>query len=123
MEIRFTPTGEDAVNALRAQSVRGWAAFQFILLLALLFLVGIYLIEHEFELAGWLWLAVSAALGIATYEIPKIQARRAIRKDPSAQGEVVFNGDDTGTVATYSTGKSQLDWRAPQNIKRLTNCS
>src|SRR6267378_177025 len=46
MEIRFTVTEEDGLNAMRASPRNGWGTFLFVLLLALLFLVGIYLIDH-----------------------------------------------------------------------------
>jgi hypothetical protein len=117
-------TSDDALNALRGRSVWGWAAFQFILLLALLFLVGIDLIDHEFEFAGWMWLAASAVFALAAYEIPRIQVRRALGKNPSAQGETVFRCDNTGTVSTYSTGASRnSSGELIQNTKRLTNYS
>jgi hypothetical protein len=86
--------------------------FLFVLLLALLFLVGIYLVNHGLQVAGWVWLASSAALGIAVYEVPRIQARRSLKSNPSAQGEIVYVLDDHGTVATFSTGESRFEWRA-----------
>jgi disulfide bond formation protein DsbB len=52
MEIRFRPTEEDALNAMRSSSMPRWAMFLFVLLLALLFVVGIFLINHDFLLAG-----------------------------------------------------------------------
>ena len=112
MEIRFTPTEGDGLNAMRASSTPRWSMFLFILLLALLFLVGIYLIDHDLPVAGWVWLALSAVLGIAVYEVPRIQVRRSLRSSPSAQGEIVFVLDDKGTVATFPTGESRLEWRA-----------
>ncbi len=91
--------------------------FLFVLLLALLSLVGIYLIDHDLPVAGWLWLALSAGIGIAAYEIPRIQVRRNFRNSPSAQGEIVFALDDKGTVATFPTGESRLDWRTYTKYK------
>jgi YcxB-like protein len=117
VEIRYTWTSEDALNALRAQSVRGWSAFQFVLLLALLFLVGIYLVDHGFGLAGWTWLGASAVFAMAAYEVPRMQVRRGLNNNPSAQGEIVFRCDGAGTSSTYSTGKSQLEWRAYTRYK------
>ena len=84
----------------------------FVLFLALLFLVGIFLIDHGFPLAGWLWLAMSASIGIAVYEVPRIQVRRSLRCNPSAQGEIVYLFDDKGSVTTFATGESRLDWGA-----------
>ena len=39
--------------------------FLFVLLLALMFLVGIYLVDHDLAVIGWIWLAASAGIGIA----------------------------------------------------------
>lgn len=112
MEIRFRPTEDDALNAMRASSMPSWAMFLFVLLLALLFLVGIYLVNHGLPVTGWIWLAFSAALGIAVYEVPRIQVRRSLKNNPSAQGEIVYVLDEHGTVATFATGESRLEWRA-----------
>ena len=46
------------------------------------------------------------------YEVPQRQARRALRSNPSAQGEVVLTLDDKGIAVSYPTGKSELEWRA-----------
>jgi hypothetical protein len=67
LTIRFRPTEEDGLNAMRATSMPSWSMFLFVLLLALLFLVGIYLINHNLPMAGWLWLVMSAVIGIAVY--------------------------------------------------------
>jgi hypothetical protein len=117
MEIRFRPTEEDGLNAIRSLSMPIWSMYLFVLLLALLFLVGIYLINHDLSVAGWLWLALSAVIGIAVYEVPRIQVRRSLRNSPSAQGEIVYVLDDKGTVATFPTGESRLDWRAYTKYK------
>jgi len=55
MEIRFKPTEDDGLNAMRASSTPSWAMFLFVLLLALLFLVGIYLKPRSSR--GWMALA------------------------------------------------------------------
>jgi ABC-type bacteriocin/lantibiotic exporter with double-glycine peptidase domain len=117
MEIRFRPIEEDGLNAIRSLSMPSWSMYLFALLLALLFLVGIYLINHDLSIAGWLWLALSAVIGIAVYEVPRIQVRRSLRNSPSAQGEIVYVLDDKGTVATFPTGESRLDWRAYTKYK------
>ena len=91
--------------------------FLFVLLLALLFLVGIYLINQTFPVAGWLWLVMSAGIGIAVYEVPRIQVKRCLRCSPSAQGEIVLALDDECTVATFPTGESRLNWRAYTKYK------
>jgi hypothetical protein len=65
LEIRFTPTPQDWINAFRATSQPSWMMFLFVLLLALMFLVGIYLVDHDLAVIGWIWLAASAGIGIA----------------------------------------------------------
>jgi len=117
MEIRYRPTEEDAVNALRASSRPQWNMFFFVLLLTLLFIVGVYLIDHDFPVAGWLWLALSALIGIGAYEVSRLRVRRSFRNNPSAQGEIIFVLDDKGTAATFPTGESRLDWRAYTKYK------
>jgi hypothetical protein len=117
MEIRFKPTEEDGLNALRSSTMPSWGMFLFVLLLGLLFLVGIFLINHDFLLAGWLWLALSAAIGIGVYEVPRIQVRRSLRNNPSAHGEIVYIFDDKGSFATFPMGESRLDWGAYTKYK------
>jgi hypothetical protein len=82
MEIRYTPTSEDSLNALRASPRPPWALSLFVLLLSLMFVVGIYLIDHDLTAIGWIWLAASVALGIVVYEAPRIQTRRALKTTP-----------------------------------------
>jgi hypothetical protein len=112
MEIRFTPNPEDAEDGLRSAPRSTWGQFIYGLLLALLFFIGTYLIQNRHPLAGWAWLVVSCAIGIAMYEVPRRRARRAIRHNPSAQGEIVLTIDDRGIAARFATGNSQLEWRA-----------
>jgi len=64
MEIRYPLTREDVSHASRASSSSWWSRFLCVLLLAVMFLVGIILINLEYVLAGWIWLAVSAMIGI-----------------------------------------------------------
>lgn len=117
MEIRYTPNAEDSLNALRASSRPAWALSLFVLMLSLMSLVGIYLVDHGLGAIAWTWLAPSVAPGIAVYEAPRIQTRRALKTSPSAQGEIVITFDDTGTRAGYPTGKSELEWRAYTRYK------
>ena len=121
MEVRYELRQEDVSDALRAVRAPQWVTFLFFLLLALLFLVGIYLIDHDFSVAGWIWLALSFAIGIATYEAPRIQAVRAIRRIPSLQGEIVLILNEEGTAATFPTGKSELEWRAYTKYRETAN--
>jgi hypothetical protein len=94
-----------------------WMMFLFVLLLGLLFLVGIFLIDHGLALAGWIWLAVSAGIGIAVYEVPRFQIRQGLKSNPSSQGEIVYVFDDRGCVVTFATGESRLDWNAYTKCK------
>ena len=112
MEIRFTPNAEDVEDGLRSAPRSTWGQFIYILLLALLFFIGTYLVQNRYSLAGWAWLAVSCVIGIAMYEVPRRRARRAIRMNPSAQGEIVLTIDSRGIAAVFPTGNSQLEWRA-----------
>jgi hypothetical protein len=112
MELRFTPTEQDVRALSRISPAQGWYTFLFFLLLAVLFLVGAYLIDHGFAIAGWLWLAFSVAVGIGMYEVPRSQTRRAFYHSPSAQGEIVYTIDEKGVTASFPTGSSQLEWRA-----------
>jgi hypothetical protein len=112
VEIRFTLGDEDILNLTRVSSASGWGMFLFVSLLALMFLVGIYLIDHEFAAAGWLWLAASTAVGIATYEVPRVQARHSLRQNPSSHGEIVLRITDDGLESVFPTGISRLQWRA-----------
>jgi len=112
MELRYTITNEDALNGFRASSKQPWSMYLFVLLLALMFVVGIYLVDHDFAVIGWIWLALSAAIGIAMYEVPRFQIRRAMRSNPTLQGEIVLRLSNEGTEFTFATGKSQLQWRA-----------
>lgn len=121
IEVRFTPTPEDVVQRLRAGSAPPWTIYLFVLLLALMFIVGIFLIDHEYPLAGWLWLALSAVIGLAVYEIPRFQARRAFAADPSAQGEFVYSFNETGVSTTFPTGRSYVEWRAFSKYQETTD--
>ena len=60
---------------------------------------------------------MSAVIGIAVYEVPRIQVKRSLRNSPSAQGEIVLSLDDEGTIATFPTGESRLNWRAYTKYK------
>ena len=112
MELRFTPTEEDVCDLSRTSSTPGWYKFLFFLLLAVLFLVGAYLVDHGIAVAGWVWLGSSVAIGIGMYEVPRLQTRRAFRRSPSVQGETVYILNENGVTANFSTGRSQVEWRA-----------
>ena len=111
MEIKFTPTVDDVLKLQRAVSATGWYTFLFVLLLVLMFLVGIFLVDHDLALIGWLWLAMSVALAVGLYEVPRFKARRAFASAPSVQGEINLSLDDKGTTWTFPTGSSHREWR------------
>jgi hypothetical protein len=94
-----------------------WGMFTFVLLLILLFLVGIYLLDHDLIVIGWIWIGMSARIGLATYEIPRIQVRRAMAHNPSAQGEITFVFTEDGVATVFPTGESRLSWRAFTKFK------
>jgi hypothetical protein len=110
MQIRYTPSVEDAVSVQRiGGAAPTWAMFIFIVLLSLMFLVAMFLINHGFAVIGWSWLSLSVAMGIATYELPRVQLRRSFRATPSARGEIVLTISDKGTEASFATGRTRLD--------------
>ena len=112
MELRYKLTNEDITNILRASSRPLWALVLFALLLAGMFAVGIYLVGHDLAGVGWIWLAISAVLGVVVYAVPPIQIRRELRRRPDLQGEIVLFLSPEGIEVTFATGKSQLQWRA-----------
>src|SRR5258706_8682576 len=71
MELRYTVTDEDALNAFRVRSKQPWTMFLLVLLLALMFLVGIFLLTHDLVMIGWIWLALSAGVGLVVREISR----------------------------------------------------
>ena len=112
MELRFTPTEGDVSDLCRISPYSRWHTFLFLLLLAVLFLVGIYLVDRGPTIAGWVWLALSIGVGLAMYEVPRFQTRRAFRRSPSVQGEFVYTLDEKAVTATFPTGMSRMEWRA-----------
>jgi YcxB-like protein len=113
MELRYTSTLEDARSVYRSVAAApSWATFIFILVLSLMFFVAVFLISHGFTVIGWGWLVCSIAVGIAMYEVPQFNVRRAFRANPSAHGEVVLTISDHGTETSFATGRTQLQWRA-----------
>lgn len=117
MELRYTPTLEDAISVYRSVRQPGWAMLIFVLLLCLMFFVAIFLINHGFAVVGWGWLACSIAIGIATYEFPNFEVRRAFRANPSTGGQIVFSIDEHGTETSFATGRTQLKWGAYTNYR------
>jgi len=47
MEIRFTPSDEDVEDSLRSVPRSTWGQFLYMLLLALLFFIGTYLVQNR----------------------------------------------------------------------------
>jgi len=121
MELRYQLTNEDITNILRASSRPLWALILFALLLGGMFAVGIYLVGHDLAEGGWIWLAISAALGIVVYALPPIQIRRELRRRPDLQGEIVLILSPVGIEVSFTTGKSQLQWRAYNKYKETAH--
>jgi hypothetical protein len=112
MELRYKLTNEDITDMLHVSSRPLWALLLFAVLLAGMFAVGIYLVGHDLGEVGWIWLAISALLGIVVYALPRFQIRRELRRRPDLQGEIVLLLGPAGIEVTFATGKSQLQWRA-----------
>jgi hypothetical protein len=121
MELRYTLTNEDITNILRVSSRPLWALFLFAVLLAAMFAVGIYLVGRDLAEVGWIWLAISAVLGVVVYALPPIQIRRDLRRRPDLQGEIVLRFSPEGIELTFPTGKSQLQWRAYTKYKETAH--
>ncbi|MGA3053945.1 MAG: YcxB family protein [Candidatus Korobacteraceae bacterium] len=117
MELRFTPTEEDARDLSRINLIPGWYTFLSLLLLLLSFLVAVHLIQHGIAIAGWVWLVLTVVLAGAMYEVPRFQAHRAFRHSPSVQGEFVYTVNEHGVTATFPTGTSHLQWNAFVNYR------
>jgi len=111
MELRYTPTEDDLSSSWRDLKAPRFVLFLYILLLSLLALVGLYLIEHDFASIGWLWMVLPVVIGIAAFEVPRMRARRAFKRNPSIRGEIIVTLNDEGTAWKYPTGESRLDWR------------
>jgi YcxB-like protein len=121
MELRYKLTNEDITHILRASSRPLWALVLFAALLAGMFAVGIYLIGHDLAEVGWLWLAISASLGIVVYAVPPIQIRRELRRRPDLQGEIALLLGPAGIEVAFATGKSQVHWRAYSKYKETAH--
>jgi hypothetical protein len=114
VELRFTPTERDVCDLHRISSTlaSGWYKFLFVLFLAVLFLVGVYLVDHGVVIVGWGWLVLSVALAISMYEVPRRRLLREFRRSPSTAEEFVYTLNESGVTANFSTGTSRMEWRA-----------
>ncbi|MGP0019148.1 MAG: YcxB family protein [Candidatus Sulfotelmatobacter sp.] len=121
MELRYKFTNEDIKNILRVSSRPLWALVLFAFLLAGMFSVGIYLVGHDLAEVGWVWLAITALLGVAVYAVPPIRIRRELRRRPDLQGEIVLLLSPEGIESTFATGRSQLQWRAYTKYKETAH--
>jgi hypothetical protein len=115
MEIRGTATFEDYRDRLRATTEPQWAGFSFGVLLLRTLLFEVFLIHRDLPAVGWPWVAAAAGLGICAYRVPRLQARRHFGR--SAQGEIVWILDQTGTTSTSSRGRAELRWEAYSRYK------
>jgi len=121
MELRYKITNEDITNILRISSRPLWALVLFAFLLAGMFFVGIYLVGHDLAEVGWVWLAITALLGIVVYAVPPIRIRRELRRIPDLQGEIVLVLSPEGIESRFTTGRSQLQWRAYTKYKETAH--
>lgn len=111
VEFRFNLDHEDVLDAVRTISMPVWGVWILLILLGSMLFVGLYLIQHDFEVAGYLWLALLVFVAIGTYAVPRFQVRRAMRRSPLLRGEIVIVFDDEGVTTVFPTGRSQLVWR------------
>lgn len=111
VELRFTLDHDDVLDANRALSMPRWGVWIVLVLLLLMLSVGLYLIQQDFPVAGYVWLSLSALVGIGIYAVPRLHVRRALRRSPSLQGEIVVVVSNEGITTIFPTGNSQLDWR------------
>ena len=111
MELQFNLDHEDVLDAIRAISLPRWGIWLLLILLVSMLFVGLYLIQNDFPIQGYFWLALSVFVGIGTYVVPRLQVRGAMRRSPSLQGEIVVVLTDEGVTTIFPTGRSQLVWR------------
>jgi YcxB-like protein len=111
MELHYRLTEEDLLNSWRGSPKPRFGLFLYILLLALLVLVGMYLIQNNFVWLGGLSVVSSIVIRIAAFEVPRMRARRAFKNSPSIQGEIDVTFTDKGAVWKYPTGESYLNWQ------------
>jgi hypothetical protein len=117
MELRYTGSDEDVLNSFRVRSKQPWTMFLICAAAGADVLGRDFRVTHDLAMIGWIWLALSAGIGTAVYEVPRPQIRRSMRGDPSSQGEIVLLLNDDGTEFTYAPGKAQLQWRAYTKYK------
>lgn len=79
-----------------------------------------FLVTHDLASIGWMWLVPSTAHGVALYEVPRFQIRRAMKANPCLPGEILLLLNHEATEFSYATGRSKLQWRAYMKIQRDT---
>jgi YcxB-like protein len=120
VEVKFRPTPQDLVEGSRAMKSPWWHKWLFLLLLCLMFLVGVFLVDHGFELAGWLWLVISVAIAIGVYRTPTIWAKHRLKHDQLFQAEITLRLDECGIESEYAHGRSRLEWEGVTGYKENT---
>ena len=96
----------DRSRAVKSSSLYTWLFF---VSLSLLFLVGVFLIDHGFEIAGWLWLVRPLRLELVCTG-GLCLAKRMLKSDRRLQGEITVRFDEHGVESEYANGRSSLDW-------------
>jgi hypothetical protein len=118
MELRYTLTLEDLTHALKAMAPR-WATWVFAFMFLLLFMVGIYLIDHDFVALGVAWIALCSLMELTVYQAHScsFQAKRIFRNTPRLREPISLAADEGGIVLTFSTGRSELNWKTYTKYK------
>ena len=111
VELRFTLDHDDVLDANRALSMPRWSVWVLLVLLGLMLFVGLYLIQQDSPVAGYIWLTLSVLVAIGAYAVPRLQVRRALRRSPSLQGEIVLVLNNQSVTTIFPTGRSELVWR------------
>jgi hypothetical protein len=119
MEVKFRPTPQDLVDGSRAVKHPWWYGWLALLLICLLFLVGIFLIDHGFEIAGWLWLVVSVGIGIGLYRSPTLWARHRLKHDRLFQGEILLRFDEHGVESDMRMENRAWTGKGLQATRRI----
>jgi hypothetical protein len=89
VELRFSPTEDDWMNAARGvpRAGRVWNTFQFGLTFVPLFILGIGLAVSGLAAVGWFCMGSSIVVALAAYEVPRARQRRRFRTAPRAKEE------------------------------------
>jgi hypothetical protein len=124
MELRFFPSEEVWLNALRSlpRQGRAWDTFQFALTFVPLFFVGAGLAASEFTTAGWFCMGSSFVIALAAFEVPRLRRRRRFRATPSATEARVLTIAEDGISAISPNSRCQYGWQAFTQYRETNLC-